>query len=130
MGSCSLSLRSYLMFTLQELQICHKVIISDLNISTNIIFMCVLLLLDSKFTESKQCLRNLITTRCSSESRTSSLEFALVFDDYNPFCQGSTDQQQGTVNYLFIYLFIYLFQLINSKIFLTTTSRMCYLQEL
>jgi len=47
----------------------------------------------SKFTESKRCLRDLITTRCSNETRTSSLEFALVFDDFNPFCQGSVDQQ-------------------------------------
>lgn len=47
----------------------------------------------SKFTESKRCLRDLITTRCSNGSRTSSLEFALVFDDFNPFCQGSVDQQ-------------------------------------
>lgn len=47
-----------------------------------------------KFSESKQCLRDLITTNCSSGSRTSSLEFALVFDDYNPFCWGSTDQEQ------------------------------------
>ena len=51
---------------------------------------------DRKFSESKQCLRDLITTNCSSGSRTSSLEFALVFDDYNPFCWGSTDQEQGT----------------------------------
>lgn len=47
----------------------------------------------SKFTQSKRCLRDLITTSCSNGSRTSSLEFALVFDDFNPFCQGSVDQQ-------------------------------------
>ena len=51
----------------------------------------------SKFTESKRCLRDLITTRCSNESRTSSLEFALVFDDFNPFCQGSIDQQGNII---------------------------------
>ena len=50
----------------------------------------------SKFSESKQCLRDLITTRCPSGSRTSSLEFALIFDDYNPFCWRGTDQEQGT----------------------------------
>lgn len=48
----------------------------------------------SKFSESKQCLRDLITTRCPSGSRTSSLEFALIFDDYNPFCWRGTDQEQ------------------------------------
>ena len=51
----------------------------------------------SKFTQSKRCLRDLITTSCSNGSRTSSLEFALVFDDFNPFCQGSVDQQAGNI---------------------------------
>ncbi|XP_015763691.1 PREDICTED: uncharacterized protein LOC107342710 isoform X1 [Acropora digitifera] len=45
-----------------------------------------------KFTEAKRCLRDLITGSCPNDTRTSSLEFAIVFDDYNPFCQGNTDQ--------------------------------------
>ena len=44
-----------------------------------------------KFTDAKRCLRDLISTSCSNDTRTSSLEFALVFDDYNPFCEGSSD---------------------------------------
>lgn len=54
------------------------------------------LLFSSKFTEAKRCLRDLITGSCPNDTRTSSLEFAIVFDDYNPFCQGNTDQ--GTSN--------------------------------
>lgn len=46
----------------------------------------------SKFREAKRCLRDLITGSCPNDTRASSLEFAIVFDDYNPFCQGSTDQ--------------------------------------
>lgn len=44
-----------------------------------------------KFTDAKRCLRDLISTSCPNDTRTSSLEFALVFDDYNPFCEGSRD---------------------------------------
>ena len=44
-----------------------------------------------KFTDAKGCLRDLISTSCPNDTRTSSLEFALVFDDYNPFCEGSRD---------------------------------------
>jgi len=52
----------------------------------------------SKFRDAKLCLRDLITNNCASDARQSLLEFAIVFDDYNPFCQGSRDQDESSLS--------------------------------